>query len=298
VSGNTPPVPGRFDRSELRSRLITGFAAAILVVGAILISRWGLLAITVAISMLGLAEFYRLGGLQLRTAAVQLWLVIAAGIWVLLAATVEGISMLRILLESAQYLPLLLLLLPLSLVLLLFSRSKVRSFEALGLLTLGLGYVALPFWLLYLSSAVGASAFSPAPSPYLRWAIPLGILTLVWAADIAAYFAGKAYGRRKLMPHISPGKTWEGFAGGTLGCLVLATLWQLLGPKVPFNWWVVAGIVAVFSVLGDLVESQLKRTLGVKDSGGLLPGHGGLLDRFDGFLLAMPVVYTYLLLVR
>lgn len=286
----TEPTAPRFDKGELRTRALTGFGAAILVIGLVILSRWGLLAVCVAISMMGLVEFYRLGGLQLRTAAVILWMALALGVWALMAALVEGISILEVLVRAVRYAPLVLLLLPVSLILLLFSRSRVRSFEALGLLALGLGYVVVPFWLLYYSS-------EPTEA-YLRWAIPLGIFTLVWSADIAAYFAGKAFGKHKLMPHISPGKTWEGFVGGTFGCFLFAVLWTFFGPEVVFSWWVVAGIVAVFSVLGDLVESQLKRTLGLKDSGGILPGHGGLLDRFDGFLLSMPVVYTYFLLMQ
>ena len=118
------------------------------------------------------------------------------------------------------------------------------------------------------------------------------LFALVWAADIAAYFAGRALGRRKLAPQISPGKTWEGFAGGMLAALLVAAasgLW-LLPPGVPIWAWIgLGGVVAAVSVVGDLFESLLKRIVGVKDSSNLLPGHGGVLDRIDSLLAAAPL---------
>jgi len=117
------------------------------------------------------------------------------------------------------------------------------------------------------------------------------LIFLIWAADTGAYFAGKNFGRHKLAPSISPGKTWEGWAGGAL--LTLAVGWAAgyFVPDVPLGHRLVAaGVVAVFGPLGDLAESMLKRSAGVKDSGTFLPGHGGLLDRFDAFLLVLPVL--------
>lgn len=117
------------------------------------------------------------------------------------------------------------------------------------------------------------------------------LLFLVWASDIGAYAAGKTWGRHKLAPSISPGKTWEGWAGGFL--LTLAVGWALkfMLPELPLaHRLVAAGVVAVFGPLGDLAESMLKRSAGVKDSGTIMPGHGGLLDRFDAFLLVLPVL--------
>ncbi len=123
------------------------------------------------------------------------------------------------------------------------------------------------------------------------------LIVLVWAADTGAYFAGKNFGRHKLAPGISPGKTWEGWAGGAL--LALATGWAFgqFVPDIPLTHRLVAaGVVAVFGPLGDLAESMLKRSAGVKDSGTFLPGHGGLLDRFDAFLLVLPVLVLLQLL--
>jgi len=133
-----------------------------------------------------------------------------------------------------------------------------------------------------------------ARSPWLV----LAAMAIVWIADTAAYFAGRAFGRRKLAPEISPGKTWEGVYGAlaavTVYALALAPLAAAAGfsgattPIVIFVWVVFALVLACLSVAGDLFESLLKRQAGVKDSGRLLPGHGGILDRIDALLAAMP----------
>jgi phosphatidate cytidylyltransferase len=123
-----------------------------------------------------------------------------------------------------------------------------------------------------------------------RWA--LYALALVWAADSGAYFAGSRFGRRKLAPRISPGKSWEGVAGGVAGSMLLGALaFPLLGlgwtslPALLLLTVLTAGI----SVVGDLFESLMKRHSGLKDSGAVLPGHGGLMDRLDSLLAALPV---------
>ncbi len=122
----------------------------------------------------------------------------------------------------------------------------------------------------------------------------LAAMAVVWIADTAAYFSGRAFGRHKLAPEISPGKTWEGVAGGLLAVAVYAAAllaWsgsQGHGDVPPLLWIVLAVAVAALSVCGDLFESLLKRQHGVKDSGHILPGHGGVLDRVDALLAAMP----------
>jgi phosphatidate cytidylyltransferase len=121
----------------------------------------------------------------------------------------------------------------------------------------------------------------------------LFLLVLVWTADTAAYFAGSWFGKTKLAPHISPGKTVEGVVGGLLGVVLLAwlcgtMLWKFESDQL-VRWIALAAITALFSVAGDLTESKLKRVAGVKDSGNLLPGHGGMLDRIDALCAAAPV---------
>lgn len=120
-------------------------------------------------------------------------------------------------------------------------------------------------------------------------------LVLVWAADVGAYFAGRALGRRKLAPNVSPGKSWEGVYGGValaLAVAAVAGIWlfdlQGVGAWLPFL--LLCGAVVLFSIVGDLGESLLKRQAGAKDSGTILPGHGGVLDRIDSLLAALPAM--------
>jgi phosphatidate cytidylyltransferase len=152
----------------------------------------------------------------------------------------------------------------------------------IGATITGLLYVSLPMAMLSVI-AYGSGHFEPGRV--------FCLIFFVWAADTGAYFAGKNFGKHKLAPSISPGKTWEGWAGGA--ALTLATGWATgyFLPDIPLSHRLVAaGVVAVFGPLGDLAESMLKRSAGVKDSGTFLPGHGGLLDRFDAFLLVLPVL--------
>jgi phosphatidate cytidylyltransferase len=120
----------------------------------------------------------------------------------------------------------------------------------------------------------------------------LYLLVLIAAADVGAYFGGRTFGRRKLAPHVSPGKTWEGFASGMLAAVVVGAIGAWLFDMPFWSWLALCELVALVSVVGDLTESMFKRRVGLKDSGSLLPGHGGLLDRIDSLTAAAP---TFLL---
>lgn len=119
----------------------------------------------------------------------------------------------------------------------------------------------------------------------------LYVLTLIWAVDTAAYFVGKRFGKHKLAPHVSPGKTWEGVGGAFIAALLVATLgYFILEPRISWlGWMVLALITTIFAIVGDLFESAFKRAHHLKDSGSLLPGHGGILDRIDSILAAVPL---------
>jgi len=131
----------------------------------------------------------------------------------------------------------------------------------------------------------------------------LSVMAIVWIADIGAYFAGKAFGKRKLAPSISPGKSWEGAIGGGIAVLVIASLTVVFGGPAfagtfavrvqqAFGWLGLVPILVLMtaaSVVGDLFESQLKRRAGMKDSSNLLPGHGGVLDRIDALIPVLPL---------
>lgn len=162
----------------------------------------------------------------------------------------------------------------------------------------GTGLGALMLGLLVLVPALLAMARLRDPSPWLL----LAVAAVVWVADIAAYFGGRAFGKNKLAPEISPGKSWEGVWCGVAGVFVYGTaagLTVLPQPVERFGWLVffgLLGVLAALSVMGDLFESLLKRQSGVKDSSGLLPGHGGLLDRIDSLTSTLPLAALWLVL--
>ncbi|MBT2621735.1 MULTISPECIES: phosphatidate cytidylyltransferase [Chryseobacterium] len=152
-------------------------------------------------------------------------------------------------------------------------------------------YVALPF-----SFALGLPKYSSYDDKFSLEVLFLFIL--IWSSDTFAYLTGKFFGKHKMAPKISPKKTWEGYAGGVILTLVLSYFIEKYQHDLRGNWMVVGFLVASFAPLGDLVESQLKRNFGVKDSGNIIPGHGGVLDRLDSFLICVPVVYLYFILEK
>jgi phosphatidate cytidylyltransferase len=153
------------------------------------------------------------------------------------------------------------------------------SAVASGFLVLVPAWVALGH--LYLRSSRGL--------PARRHELVLFLLLLVWAADIGAFFAGRRFGRLKLAPHVSPSKTWEGLIGGVLVSAVVAAVgvWWFKQPPLAFLPLCIG--VVLISVVGDLTESMFKRFAGLKDSGSIFPGHGGVLDRFDSITAAAPI---------
>ncbi len=165
----------------------------------------------------------------------------------------------------------------------------------------GLVVMLSTWWALTLARGVGVNFM-------------LSVMCIVWASDIAAYFAGKRFGRRKLAPSLSPGKSWEGVAGACVGVGAMALLWMLIerqflveSPSVfsralrdfgTIGLAVVVAALVALGVVGDLFESMIKRAVGAKDSSGLLPGHGGVLDRVDALLPVLPAALAVLALGR
>lgn len=124
--------------------------------------------------------------------------------------------------------------------------------------------------------------------------IPLGIICCIWINDTMAYIVGSLIGEKKFFPAISPKKTWEGTLGGIILTIIAGALYGYFGHTYTLiDWVAIAAITAIFGTAGDLLESKIKRLAGVKDSGNLMPGHGGFLDRFDSLLLAIPFVWLY-----
>ena len=177
----------------------------------------------------------------------------------------------------------------LSLILLVFLPVKEGAFQHWAWMMAGILYVG---WLLGLMVFLRLEAGR-------NWVF-LALFT-TFASDTAAYFIGKAFGKHKMAPKISPGKTWEGAIAGVFGAVILSMCFTLSTPlQLPFNCGqaIILGIlISVFGQIGDLAESALKRSGGVKDSGNLMPGHGGMLDRMDSVIFAMAVIYLYYILI-
>ena len=162
---------------------------------------------------------------------------------------------------------------------------------------LGQMYVALPL------STINVLAFNGTATGQIEFnsMVPLCVFIFLWTNDTGAYCSGSLFGKHKLFPRISPGKTWEGSVGGAVLVLAVAAAIHFLYPQIEneiglniIQWMGLALVIVVFGTWGDLVESLFKRTLGIKDSGNILPGHGGMLDRFDSSLMAMPAAVVYL----
>ena len=148
-------------------------------------------------------------------------------------------------------------------------------------------YAALPFAMLNILTTFGGAGYN--------YIMPLSIFIFLWCSDSGAYFVGSAIGRRKLFERISPKKSWEGSIGGGVLALVAAYILSIYHPMLgTWEWMGMAIVVVVTGTWGDLIESCMKREMGIKDSGNILPGHGGILDRFDSAMLAIPSVAVYL----
>jgi len=176
-------------------------------------------------------------------------------------------------------------------------RKQEKPFDSLAHTLSGLIYAAAPFLLFPFSafSRNGMRTLIPHEGIVFSPGIVIGFFILLWVNDTGAYLTGISAGRHRLMERISPKKSWEGFIGGII--LTVLTAWLLsgwLGIICPFKWIIVALIVAVIGTFGDLLESMLKRSTGIKDSGTIMPGHGGFLDRFDSTLLAFPLVFLFI----
>jgi phosphatidate cytidylyltransferase len=168
----------------------------------------------------------------------------------------------------------------------LYRKDDLQPFANLGYTFLGIIYVAVPFALVN-ELIITSNGYRPR--------LMIGILLMLWGNDSGAYFAGKFLGKRKLFERISPKKTWEGFFGGLAVSLIVALVCSHFFDDLgAIQWLITAVIISVTGTLGDLVESLFKRSISIKDSGSIIPGHGGFLDRFDGLLLSMPFIVTFL----
>ncbi|PID90624.1 MAG: hypothetical protein CSA97_01970 [Bacteroidetes bacterium] len=264
--------------TNLQLRALSGAAYVAVLLGAL---WWGYYSTALLFFLLGLGglnEYVTLvGGLE-GISVPRLPLLLVGAIGLALGAYAFG-GQNYIFVVSELFLLFLLLVFFGSLVYVVFS-GRERLFVQVGVGLLGLLYLLVP--------CVLAMALAGVNRGYLAM-----VLVGVWSNDVGAYLVGSAIGRHKMFPSVSPKKSWEGFAGGVV-CAVLVSVF--LGPwftqRGEVYAWVLFGVaISLAAVVGDLFESRLKRTVGVKDSGRFLPGHGGVLDRVDAMLLALPVAY-------
>ena len=277
---------------NLMVRTLSGLVLVAVFVGAVLGSQWSFGALLLLILVGGQTEFYKLA--RETGLSPQRWMGLAVGVLLFALNFIVFRQFSRSVTDEAGgavlYLLLYIgLLLPTLFVCELFRRSAT-PLANLGATLLGVLYVAVPLsLLLYVPVLAGDGVWRPETV--------LCYIFIIWANDVFAYLVGMTFGRHRLCERLSPKKSWEGFFGGLAGAVAtgLAAAYAL-----DANYWVWGGLALVASlsgVAGDLVESMFKREAGVKDSGQVIPGHGGVLDRFDALLLSAPCVFLYLLLV-
>jgi phosphatidate cytidylyltransferase len=267
----------------MKTRAITGFFFVIVMLGSVLLGPYAFGIFYLLLSFLCLNEFYGLVKQSGFKPNVQTGLLNGAFIYILFALityhdspVLDKLLFLLTLTVSAVFIQE------------LFKKS-MAPFTNIAYTLAGLVFVCLPFTFFHALAYVKGD---------FNFHYPLAFLLLLWANDTGAYLVGMKLGRTKLFERHSPKKTWEGFIGGIAISAGVALIIGYYFKELLWNQWVsVAILISCFGTLGDLVESMFKRSINVKDSGGILPGHGGLLDRFDGLFLAAPIVYTYLYLI-
>jgi phosphatidate cytidylyltransferase len=267
-------------KSNFWQRALTGTFFVGTVATCTLLSEWSFFILVFVINFLCLLEFYEL--VLPDKSWIEKYLGIIAGslIYIMFAMIFSAD------LSLAWYYHLI----PVFLIIFIIKlfENTHNEFSTLAFQLLGLMYITLPLVMLTKMGYLNSMEYSSG--------LPMGFFLLLWTSDTGAYLAGRSLGRTKLFERVSPKKTWEGSLGGLLLTLVVAFFLHKLFDDVGLRDWLIIGtLVVIFGTFGDLFESLLKRNLHIKDSGTILPGHGGVLDRFDGLFLAVPAIFFYLL---
>ena len=273
-------------------RGISGIGLIVVVFGAILWSQWSLGALLLVMLVGGVLELYRLIEKQGLQPQRGLGMIACVVLFALNFALVS--DDIQILYGSSKYfapvLAFFALIIPLMFICELY-RKQANPAANIATTILPLFYVALPLSLLLYFPVLGGDTWSWNP-----WVL-IAYIAIVWSNDVFAYLFGIAFGRHRLFERLSPKKSWEGFFGGLVGAVVAGWVAAHLLEHNAWMWCGLAVVTVVTAVLGDLVESMFKRAAEVKDSGALIPGHGGVLDRFDAMLLSAPFVFVYMICI-
>lgn len=263
--------------SNLQQRLIVGFAGAAAIIAGICLSQWSYFLLFFVICFISLREFHGLvnsAGISTnKFFGTLLGIVLYAGTFLVVTGY----------LKPSAYIFFFVLAFLLFMIELFQSYDK--PFERTAFSFLAIVYTALPYALLHYAVFRGG---------VYHYEVILGILLLLWANDTGGYFGGRFLGKHKLYERISPKKTWEGSISGAIFSLVIAGCLYHFFHTFSLPVWIgLSLVIVVAGSLGDLVESQLKRSLSIKDSGSSIPGHGGFLDRFDGLIVSLPFIVAY-----
>lgn len=263
----------------MKTRAITGFFFILIMLGSVLFGEKTFAIFFLILSLLCLDEFYRL----VRTDVLRPQRVTGG----LLGFSVIASVLYKIMYGDTRYL---LLIVPLAVAVFIFElyRKSAKPFHNIAFTFSGIILTIVPF---------GFYAGIGFIEGIYNYHYSLGFLILLWSSDTGAYLFGRSLGKNKLFERHSPKKTWEGFFGGMIVSLLAAFILSTQFTGISYIHWAVMSLIIVTGgTLGDLCESMLKRSFDVKDSGSLLPGHGGVLDRFDGLFIAAPLVYVYLVI--
>ena len=269
------------------TRAITGIFFVLALLASMYFGQLSSFILFLVIVLLGTDEFYTLVKKSKEVKAVKIiGILISISLFIVIGLVVQG------------SIPLKFFAIPLALSFLVFLIELYKKsnypFINIAYTILASIYIALPFGLLYHLGYYQNNGFQSEFSHHILW----GFFFILWANDTGAYLSGRFFGKHKLFERISPKKTWEGSIGGGLLGIAVAYISSLYFMELSLtNWIIVAILTVIFGGLGDLVESMLKRSLNIKDSGNILPGHGGILDRFDGLFLSVPFIYCYLVLI-
>lgn len=269
--------------NNLLKRSLTGLVFVIVVVGAIVINKWFFLILFLGIIVLGMNEFYNLVSKKNISAQKISGIIIGVSVFVsnyFYAQTVVDYKIFFVL-----------ILLIVSVFIIELYRKKENPFLNIAYTIIAVVYIAIPFslvnYIVFLNSSI-----------IYNFHLLLGFLLLTWLYDSFAYVFGVSFGKHRLFERISPKKSWEGFFGGMLMSILSAYLISIIFKDIEFVQWLIVSLIAsIFGTFGDLTESMLKRSVNIKDSGNILPGHGGILDRFDAVLLSLPIFFIYLQLI-
>ncbi|MHA4893781.1 phosphatidate cytidylyltransferase [Pedobacter sp. PWIIR3] len=266
----------------MKTRAITAFFFTIVMLGSIFLGSYTYTVFYLLLSVATLFEFFSL----IKTAGIRPHRNIALAAASLIFLMTAGLHYLQF---ETKYLLLLVPLIFSVFISELYKKEKI-PFANISYTFVGFIYVTAPFCFFY-------SLGFMIPGNY-NFHLPLSFLLMLWANDTGAYLFGSKFGKTRLFERHSPKKSWEGFFGGMLTSVLVSYILSYFFKDMGALLWAgMAILIASFGTLGDLVESMLKRSLNAKDSGSILPGHGGFLDRFDGLLLAAPVVYAYVYLI-